>query len=100
VSVGLFFNVKELWQSPLLIDYKIKYSRPNRRPARSASGLGDGLANMFSFRVLDIFPSEDAFFITVTYMFGRATYFGWHAFLGIQKSALAKDRVHFLIILS
>ena len=76
-----------------------KYSRPNRRPARSASGLAGGLANIF-FRVLDIFPSESAFSSTVTYMFGLAMHFGRHAFLGIQKSALAKNLVHYLIILT
>jgi hypothetical protein len=48
----LFLNAKELWQSPsntrtLLIENEIKYSRPNRRPARSASGRAGGLANMF-----------------------------------------------------
>jgi hypothetical protein len=52
VSLGLFLNAKELWQSPsntrtLLIENEIKYSRPNRRPARSASGRAGGLANMF-----------------------------------------------------
>ena len=36
-------------------------------------------------RVLDIFPSESAFFSIVTYMFGLATHFEWHSFLGIEK---------------
>ena len=33
-------------------------------------------------------------------MFGLAMYFGRHAFLGIQKDALAKNYMHYLIILA
>ena len=48
----MFLNAKELWQAlfnirTLLIENEIKYSRPNRQPARSVSGRGGGLANMF-----------------------------------------------------
>ena len=52
MSLGLFLNAKEPWQTTfnirtLLIDNEIKYSRPNRWPARSANGRAGGLANMF-----------------------------------------------------
>ena len=47
----MFLNAKEFCQTPfnirtLLIENEIKCSRPNRPPARSASGLAGGLANM------------------------------------------------------
>ena len=58
------------------IKYKIKYSRPNRRPARSGRRPGRRPGEHVFFRVLDIFPSESAFFSTVTYMFGLATHLG------------------------
>ena len=65
VSFGWFFNMKELWQSTsttltLLIDYKMKYTRPNRRPARSARGLAGGLANIF-FPSFGYFPVRKCF---------------------------------------
>jgi hypothetical protein len=68
VSLGLFVNARELWQTPfnirtLLIDNEIKYSRPNRQPARSAScGLAGGLANMFLFEFWIFFRRANHFY--------------------------------------
>ena len=66
VSLGLFLNAKEFCQRPfnvrtLLIENKTKCSRPNRPPARSASGLAGGLANIF-FPSFGYFSVRKCFF--------------------------------------
>ena len=54
---------KGFFQTPpnirtLLINNEIKYSRPSRRPARSASGLAGGLANIFLFEFWILFRQK------------------------------------------